>query len=295
MGAVVISVPGKDNQISDILREEWGYEGIIISLYEEKKCMPFYLLGDINVEEICYFGEYDNWNNAYEDCKGYDDNAILEKVIRSTKKVLNCEAVWERDGYLFYEKKYNYYLCSAILRCAVQNGNQGVRILDIGGALGSSYFQNKDYLIDVEKLEYVVAEQKGFADYGHENIENKNLKFMNSEEKYGDHGRFDIALMSASLQYICNYKSIINKIIKARPRYIILDRVLISDRTRICKETVPKKIYESSYPVIIFTEKEIIDFFTPEYKLVEKDIASVPENIYFDDGKANSHYYVFKI
>ena len=180
------------------------------------------------------------------------------------------------------------------MRCAVQNNNQSVRILDIGGALGSTYFQNRVYLEDV-KLEYFIAEQDSFVKYGKSNLENSILKFVNSTDDYTDYGKFDIILMSASLQYISYYREIISKIVNSRPHYIILDRILVSDRIRICTEEVPKEIYKSSYPVMIYTEDEIMRFFGDEYELIERDVSSVPEEVYFEDGKADSRYYVFRI
>lgn len=292
IGAVVVSVPGKEKQITEMLVNQFGFRGIIICFYENGRCMPFYQLYDENIPEVRYLGDYGSWGSARDECKGYDDSVIIDKVINSTRKVLDGDAVWERDSYLFYEPKYVYSICAAILRCAVQKKDQSVRILDIGGALGSTYFQNRVYLEDV-KLEYVIAEQDSFVKYGKSNLENDILKFISSTENYTDYGKFDIILMSASLQYISYFQEIVSKIVSARPHYIILDRILVGGRTRICIEEVPKEIYKSSYPVMIYTENEIMEFFGREYELIEKDISSVPEEVYFEDGKADSRYYVF--
>ncbi len=293
--AVIISVPNREKQIAETLKKELKFSGKIVLLYElSENSSPFYQLYDKKKSQICYIGDYDNWNNAYSESQGYDDNTIIDKVASSIKQVLEGSATWERDGYLFYEKKYSYPICSAVLRCALQNHNQGVRILDIGGALGSTYFQNKEYFNNVKKLEYIIAEQDVFANYGHQNLENKVLKFIGSRQSYRQLGKIDIVFMSGSLQYISEYKEIIFKIIEAGPDYIILDRILVSNRTRICKEIVPKEIYDSSYPVRIFTEEEIQNFFGSSYRIIEKDISSVPEEAYFVDGKAESKYYVFE-
>lgn len=292
-GAAVISVPGKEKEIAKMLKG-LGFQGIIVSLYEDGRCIPFYRLYDENVPAVRYLGDYDSWESAEKECMGYGDTVIIEKVINSTEKVVAGEAAWERDSYLFYEQKYVYGICAAILRCAVQNGSQGVRVLDLGGALGSTYFQNREYLSDVENLEYIVAEQDVLVEYGHKNLENGVLRFISSGENYTDYGRFDIAIMSASLQYIPQYKEMISKILAIKPHYIILDRILVSDRHRICRETVPEEIYKSSYPVMIFRESEIIEFFRTAYELVEKDISSVPEWAYFEDGRVESKMYVFR-
>lgn len=294
VGAVVISVPMQERKVTSLLRDGLKYSGPIITLYEENKCTPFYLLYDERNSGICYLGDYDKWEDVAEECEGYDDSVIINKAIWASQKVLNGEAKWERDSFLFYEQKYVYKLCASILKCALQNGNRGVRVLDIGGSLGSTYFQNIKYLTDVNHLEYVVAEQDHYRDYGHEHLENSVLKFISSKDNWESQEKFDIILMSASLQYIPEYTEIVDKIKKAGPEYVILDRILISDRGRICKETVPEKIYKSSYPVRIFSEKEIKDFFEPEYEMIENDVSSVPEAAYFIDGKAESRFYVFQ-
>ena len=139
---------------------------------------------DEKISTLHYSGDYETWSDAYEECDGYESINILETVSNAINKVIKGEAVWERDGYLFYKPKYVYCLCAAILRCALQNENKGVRILDIGGALGSTYFQNRKYLSDVKNIEYVVAEQDNFADYGHQNLESDILKFIRSTDNW---------------------------------------------------------------------------------------------------------------
>lgn len=55
-----------------------------------------------------------------------------------------------------------------------------------------------------------------------------------------------------------------------------------------------QNIYKSSYPVIIFSEEELIDLVTSDYEMIEKDGSSVPENAYFLDENAESRFYVFQ-
>lgn len=167
--AVVISVPNHEIDIIKILRYELQYKGDIITLYTEEKTTPFYLLHDASITEVRYLGDYKNWKDAADECTGYDDSAIISKVADSIEKVKRGEAAWERDSCLFYEQKYNYQICAGILRCALKKGNEVVTVLDIGGALGSTWFQNRNYFTELVDLEYVVAEQDHFAEYGHKN------------------------------------------------------------------------------------------------------------------------------
>lgn len=292
--AVILSVPGKEWEIRQKLINELNYNGNFITFYKNNETTPFYQLYDRDISQTYYLGDYTCWDEANRECKGYDDEVIIKKVIESVQKVLHGEALWERDGYLFYKEKNIYPICATILKCAIQNRNQGVRILDIGGSLGSTYFQNKNYLTDVKNLEYIIAEQKHFTDYGKKYLEDKTLKFINSIDSFDDLGEIDIVLMSASLQYIWPNKMLIKKIQKLNARYLILDRIAVSSRTRICKEIVSKEIYQSSYPMMIYTEDEIEKIFYPVYERIEKERASVYEEVYFIDGKAEWMYYVFQ-
>ncbi len=291
---VVISAPNYEKDIIDSLRKHYDYFGKVLSLYEEGNYTPFYLLYDETKSQIGYLGDYRSWKEAENDSIGYGDTNILEKVISAIEKVKNGEAAWERDSYLFYYEKYVHSICAPILRCALQNENQGVRVLDIGGSLGSTYFQNRKYLSDVFRMEYVIAEQDNFVEYGRRNLQNETLKFIKSTDDWEKFGRYDIILLSGSLGYIPFYDEIIIKIRNMQPRYIILDRLMIGSRRRICRQTVPKEIYLGSYPVVIFTENDIRSFFEPDYKMIENDISSVPEKAYFVDGQAEHKYYVFE-
>lgn len=291
--AVVISVPGQETNITEMLKSELDFKGNIVSLYEGNKCTPFYLLYDEKASTICFSGDYDSWSAAYKECDGYESANILDTVSKAINRVIKGEASWERDGCLFYEPKYVYCLCAAILKCAIQNENKGVRILDIGGALGSTYFQNRNYLKDVKNIEYIVAEQDNFADYGHRNLENEVLKFIRSSERWDEQERVDIVLLSGSLNYIEEYEEIISKINRAEPRYIILDRIMVGSRMRICREMVPEYIYKCSYPLRIFREGQIESFFK-DYVIVERDVSSVAADLYFVDDVVHSQYYVFE-
>lgn len=295
--AVVISVRNKEQEIQNTLVNELKFEGKVILLYKDDERTSFFQLPDKKRADIYFVGDYKNWNEAYQDCGGgYEAENIIDHVIGATKKVLDGEAAWERDGYLFYEQKYVYQICAAILRCAVQNKNEGVRILDIGGSLGSTYLQNKTYLAEIKNLEYVIAEQDNFADYGHRNREDGVLKFIKSTEDYTKYGRFDIILLSGSLQCISNYEEIIAKIIEAGPRYIVIDRIMIGERMRICKETVPEEIWahSASVPIRVFSENDIISFFTADYRMIERDVASTPREVFLTDEKINFRYFVFQ-
>lgn len=67
-------------------------------------------------------GDYASFAEAEKYCEGYDGKAIIDKVSQSTMAVLNGKAVYERDGFLFYEKAINYNLLMYLYQCYIEDG-----------------------------------------------------------------------------------------------------------------------------------------------------------------------------
>ena len=96
-----------------------------------------------------FTGDYSSWEEALKFCDGYNKPNILEKVKNSLLKVKKGEAVYERDSVLFDHIEYSMPLLVSLLYMTTVYKNN-LNILDFGGSLGSSYFQNRKFL---EKLD----------------------------------------------------------------------------------------------------------------------------------------------
>jgi len=68
-----------------------------------------------------FSGDYDTWADARKDSKGYEDAAVLAKVILATRTVVSGQASWDRDGALFVKPALNLPLLSALRRIAACN------------------------------------------------------------------------------------------------------------------------------------------------------------------------------
>ena len=112
-----------------------------------------------------FTGNYATWDEAKKNCLGYDAPNILEKVKASLLKVKNGEAVYERDSVLFDHVEYSYPLLISLLYIATASENK-LRLLDFGGSLGSSYYQNRNFLNRLELLEWSIVEQNHFVKCG---------------------------------------------------------------------------------------------------------------------------------
>ena len=110
-------------------------------------------------------GDYTDWQTALQKGTGYNATNILELVKEATLKVKNGEAVYERDAVLFDTIEYSWPLLSGLMLAAAKNKGS-LNVVDFGGSLGSSYFQNRFYLRELESVSWNVIEQPAFVDCG---------------------------------------------------------------------------------------------------------------------------------
>lgn len=216
-----------------------------------------------------YSGDYSHWSGALASCSGYDAAIILEKVKESLLKV-KAAAVYERDSVLFDTIQYSWPLLAGLLRAASTNNNR-LSVLDLGGSLGSSYYQNKDFLSVLDDLRWYVVEQKHFVECGKQYFEDENLRFYYDIPSCLAEEKINVVILSSVLPYIEKPYELIDTIVDYEIDCIIVDRTPIllsggSDRLTIQK--VPPHIYEASYPAWIFNRERFLSSFRNNYSLV---------------------------
>jgi putative methyltransferase (TIGR04325 family) len=243
-----------------------------------------------------WFGNYLNWEEAKILCTGYDDILILEKVKSSVLKVKNGEAVYERDSVLFDKIEYSkpvYNVFDEIL--SINSGH--LNVIDFGGSLGSSYFQYKSLLKNLQLLNWQVVEQKHFVEAGNSYIADKNLKFYNSIDEALVHSKNPVLFLSGVLQYLEKPYDFIDKIINYNFEYIILDRTAFIEGSndRITIQIVPETIYKASYPAWFFNEQNLLSCFLKKYNLKSQFSSEISDSIKLKDGEiVNWKGFIFK-
>jgi putative methyltransferase (TIGR04325 family) len=215
-----------------------------------------------------WHGNFDTWEDAKNRCTGYDSDLIISKVRESLLSVKNGEAAYERDSVLFQKIHYSYAVLSGMMWIAAQNGGR-LNVLDFGGSLGSSYYQNKMFLDSLTDVNWCIVEQKGFVKIGIEEFETKKLHFFNNIEDCLESYNVDVILFSSVLQYLEEPFAMIEKIKGLRIKNIIIDRTpFISGKDRLTIQKVMPSIYKASYPCWFFNIRKFEDAFLPEYKLI---------------------------
>lgn len=213
------------------------------------------------VQSLLWKGPYSTWDEASKECTGYDQSGILERCKESLLKVKNGEAVYERDSVLFDEIQYSWPVLASLQKVALEN-NGKLKVLDFGGSLGSSYFQNRNFLESVD-LTWCIVEQEHFVACGKEHFENTILKFYQTIEACMAENEINAVLLSSVLQYLSEPYEIINKILSVGIPYIIIDRTAITDLDDdfIAIQNVPGEIYDATYPCYFFSKDTFSNSF----------------------------------
>jgi putative methyltransferase (TIGR04325 family) len=216
-----------------------------------------------------YFGSYATWGEAKKSSTGYDTELILGKARDSLLKVKRGEAVYERDSVMFDMVQYSWPLLAGLLWIASQKGNR-INLVDFGGSLGSTYYQNLKFLSHLKELRWNIVEQKNFVDCGKRDFENEHLKFYHELEKCFFDQRPDTILFSGAIQYLEQPYSMLGKIRSLGFEFLLFDRTTFieSGEDRITLQKVPPDIYEASYPAWFFNREKFLEFFSADYELM---------------------------
>jgi putative methyltransferase (TIGR04325 family) len=230
-----------------------------------------------------FSGDYKTWEEAKNASTSYHSDVILNKVKDSLLKVKEGKAACERDSSLFDEIQYPWPLLAGLLRAAVDNGGK-LSVLDFGGSLGSSYFQCRDFLPNLNDLRWGIVEQENFVDCGKNFFEDEHLKFYHDIETCIKNESPNVIILSAVIQYLERPYEFLENILKKDFYYIILDRTPFVEAggDRLTIQKVSPKIYNASYPAWFFNEKKFLNLFFEKYELMAEfyalDRVNIPSN-----------------
>ncbi len=276
---IIISTYKHQNDILLYLKQR-GISEKAVTCYAKEDEGEFYLLPRKNKKDFYFSGRYDSWTDAALNAAGYQNGSIALKVLEATKQVMEGKACFERDSVLFYHKEFNFRLISIFGLLA--SCSRHINVLDFGGALGSEYWKNRDFLYKFGvDFTWNIIEQEHYVEIGKKEISNKELRFYRNVSQL--ERRPDILILSGVLQYLPDYQVILSELLDLKPRYILIERQIVSDQTRICVQYVAENIYQASYPVRIIGEQELMDIFGDRYcKLTEFGSEADGDRAYVD-------------
>jgi len=222
--------------------------------------------------EFSFDGPYSTWEEAQYLCTGYSANEILARVLEASLKVARGEAVWERDSVTFDHIEYSWPVTAGLMWAAARTGGR-LAVLDFGGALGSSWFQHRNFLSGLPDVRWDVVEQPNYVKAGREFIREEGLRFWSSIEDCAAVATPNVVLLSGVLQCIPDPQSVLTRLTQLKPLVIILDRVPYvhsGAAEAILIQKTPAHIYPATYPCRFFCEENLIQTLSKlGYKLIE--------------------------
>lgn len=249
-----------------------------------KELIPPFLMKRINSLRQPWRGDYSSWAEAKNNCSGYDDSEILQKVERSFELVARGEAVYERDSVLFEEISYSWPLAASLMW--TYQKYKKLHVLDFGGSLGSTFYQNRMFTKDMKDFSWTVVEQEKFVQVGLEKFQTAQLKFSSNLDSVFKDEDINLVLFSSVLQYLEEPYQLLANVIEYSPPVIVLDRLITSKAGRdiITIQKVDSEIYEATYPCRFFNEENISSILREKYELVDR-FPSFVGNRGFINGK----------
>lgn len=216
-------------------------------------------------------GNYARWADAKTGSRGYDDGAIVERVLAATLAVRDGRAAFERDGIAFAVPAPETELVAALRNVAKENGGR-LRVLDFGGALGTTYWRHRHELADLKELCWDVVEQPEFVKVGKAQIEGGALAFFETIDAADEARPHDVLLASTTLQYLENPGRTVRRWIERGYPWLLFNNVPLHRNRgdRIAVQRVPAEIYPASYPVWFLNRAKFLGHFTSAYEVAHE-------------------------
>ena len=223
-----------------------------------------------NNSKYGWFGSYPIWKEAVDDSTGYDTQEIFLKVSKAALKIKTSEAVYERDSVIFDEIQYAWSLLACLMYISVKNKGR-LNILDFGGSLGSTYYQNRLFLNGLSSVRWNIVEQHQFVDFGRIYLQDDHLHFFKSIDECVETVQPYAILFSSVLQYLEKPYELLHKVIQTIDfEYILIDRTgfIQGNKDRLTVQKVWPTIYKASYPCWFFSKEKFLSQFEKNYQKI---------------------------
>lgn len=221
------------------------------------------------VERLGLTGNYASWEAARADSSGYDADVIVHSTADALGRVKRGEAVYERDSVLFDEIQYAWPMLAGLLWVAARSGGK-LNVLDFGGSLGSSWFQSRAFLTDLDAVRWNIIEQPRYVKVGRRGFQDDQLQFYNSLDECLAETEPNVILLSSVLQYLEQPYDLLDLLRLSPCQFLIIDRTPFwsGSADRICVQQVPPEIYPASYPSWIFSAQRFRSILSLHWEVV---------------------------
>lgn len=189
---------------------------------------------------------------------GYDSAAIADRAQEAARAVFSGKAAFERDGVTFVDPDPRWPVVAGLL--LGRREGQPLRVLDFGGGLGSSYWQNRGVLdpgLGGQPLKWTVVEQPTMVERA-AFLPPHGIQYVERAAD-ADTEEVDCVLLSSSLQYLEEPHHTLEDLLNTGARVLVIDRTpMASVNADVpCVQITPQHIYRASYPVWVFSQTQL--------------------------------------
>ncbi len=212
-------------------------------------------------------GDHATWAEARRVSTGYADKAVLARVLAATREVQVGRAMWERDGVTFQAPQLNAPLLTVLKKIATTEGGR-LELVDVGGALGSTWWQHRAALATLAEVRWRVVEQPHYVAAGEE-FADQVLSFHGSLDVARRTGRPAAALFSSMLPYVEDPCEWLTEAVRLGFPHIIIDRTsfAVDGRERLAVQHTPPELGGGNYPCWIFSRVKLLAPLAHHYAL----------------------------
>lgn len=236
------------------------------------KLFPFRTASSRGQKPRIQFSEFEGgWKEVQLKTNGYGTETIANTIKEASRKVRDGISAYERDGVTFSKVQYSWPVLSGLLLAASEAPSE-LRVVDFGGSLGTTYFQNQRYLSKLRSVTWAVVEQPNLVAIGREEFATAQLTF---------HSDFDAACavtepsvihFGSSLQYVEDPRLLLSLAAGSGASHLIIDRTPLHSGPEdiLSLQSVPENIYDGQYPAWIFSRDKLFHDLSTEWVLLEE-------------------------
>jgi putative methyltransferase (TIGR04325 family) len=194
-------------------------------------------------------GVYANFQEVPTSGPGFQGEVWLSLCRQRLAALLEAKS----ENYFLSEQNGEIGLLSLLASFGKKTG--AVRILDFGGGLGFTYLLLKKTLVG-SSLDYHIVENTSLCGEGRNLFkDDPSLHFHSEPPSSGE--PFNIVFVSTALQYIQNYRAMIDTLLAVRPRFFFLSRFSTS-LTQPTFATAQVNVKGSRIPYWVMNGDEIV-------------------------------------
>ncbi len=169
-------------------------------------------------------GVYPNFEEALSKSKGsgFSGEIYLDRSLKAAKECLkNIEMKKPIES--FHKQRSTYLPCVV---ASILEKNSRTKILDFGGGFGIGYMVLKESIgSKIEDIDYSIIEVPNVCEIASK-IHQDNIKYITSFSNLDD---FDLVHASSSIQYVNDWKGLLEKFTILKPTYILLSDIFAGE------------------------------------------------------------------